>query len=147
MSWLHGCFIGESPEKDQRTVFYSNILSGFLDHDALSLNEVSHLVPFRHVSNIWVALRGHGDASSTGMRGKREASGLGGECGRRIEDHRRKQDWSKGLEPRRLQGPEGSKAPLSTGCQLGRSLRSFLGWELNWVETPQGSDGRYTDRK
>lgn len=74
----------ESPQR--RTVSYSNILSGLLDQDAPSLNEVSHLVSFRH-----------GDASSTGTRGKREASGLGGECCRRKKKkQRRKQDWSIG---------------------------------------------------
>lgn len=75
---------------------YSNILPWLLDQDAPNLNEVSHLVSFRHVSNVWVALRGHGDASSTGTRGKREASGLGGECRGRIEDQRRKRDWGIG---------------------------------------------------
>lgn len=37
-----------------------------------------------------------------------------------------------GLEPGRLQGPEGGKAAQSTGCQLGRSLRSLAGNLIGW---------------
>lgn len=93
---------------------YSNILSGLLDQDAPSPSEVSHLVPFRRVSNVWVALKGHGDASSTGMGGKREASGLEGSAVKE-EDQERRQDWILG------------------GCRGLREAKLLSQLDVNWV--------------
>lgn len=45
----------------------------------------------------------------------------------------------------RLKGPEAAKPPGQ--LDVNWAGPQVLGWEVNWLETPQESDGRYTDRK